>query len=255
MNPRDVLNKWLAKKGSRIERSMPIVFRENVEFRADFDFIFQSVIYRNGGKFCFAQIGANDGISRSDDIANYIKHFDATGIMVEPQPELFKQLSNNFSDYPAVKTINKAIHKNEKVMVLYRLEQELLRDKSDLPLWATTNGIASFDKNHVLEHAQRIGFGEEVITKHNVECMALDELLSQNECEKLDLLKVDTEGYDYEVLSMLDLEKIKPTIIRFEHLHMSTAEYEKLIYQFIDVGYSFIADKMNTTAYRHIAPF
>jgi len=81
MNPRDVLNKWLAKKGSKIERSMPIVFRENVEFRADFDFILQSVIYRNGGKFRFAQIGANDGVSSSDDIANYIEHFDAERIM------------------------------------------------------------------------------------------------------------------------------------------------------------------------------
>lgn len=254
MNARDVLNKWLAKKGSKIVRSMPIIFRENVEFCVDLDFLIQYEIFRNSGKFRFVQIGANDGVSREDDLFEYIKSFDAQGVMIEPQPGIFQQLQVNLSEFPDVVTLNKAIHKFEKVMPLYHLNQELLRDKTNLPLWATTNGIASFDKEHVLEHANRIGFGEEIIIHHEVECTTLDDLLSTFGSLKLDLLKIDTEGYDYEILSMLNTEKVMPTIIRFEHLHMSKEQYEEQIYRLIDTGYHFIADKMNTTAYRHTSP-
>lgn len=248
MNARDVLNKWFAGKGYRIERSMPVIFREDVRFTVDLDFLIQHEIFRRGGNFHFVQIGANDGVSRSDDLIRYIQQFNATGFMVEPQPDLFAQLQKNFVDYPGIELVNKAIHKTEKAMTLYRLDPQVLRGIADLPLWAQTNGIASFDRGHVIEHASRIGLGEEVIESQQVPCVTLSELLAQSP-RTPDVLKVDTEGYDFEVLSMLDLVQTRPTIIRFEHLHMSSEQYEGLIYRLIEVGYRFLADKMNTTAY------
>lgn len=248
MNLRDVLNKVFAGKGYRIERSMPVIFREDVCFNADLDFLIQHEILRRGGNFHFVQIGANDGVSRSDDLIRYIRQFNATGIMVEPQPDLFAQLQKNFVDYPDIELVNKAIHKTENAMTLYRLDPAVLAGIADLPLWAQTNGIASFDRAHVLEHASRIGLGGEVIESQQVPCVTLGELLVQSG-KTPDVLKVDTEGYDYEVLSMLDLAQSKPTIIRFEHLHMSSEQYERLVYRMIEAGYRFLADKMNTTAY------
>lgn len=248
MNTRDVLNKLLAGKGHRIERTMPIILRNDALFTVDLDFLIQHEIFRNGGKLHFVQIGANDGVSRSDDLAGYINKFAASGIMVEPQPDLFAQLQKNFSEYPDIILVNKAIHANEKTMSLFRLDPEMLEGRTDIPHWAQTNGIASFDRGHVFEHARRIGMSNDVIVEEPVECTTLDGILSLSE-QKPDILKVDTEGYDYEVLSMLDLAKYQPTIIRFEHLHMSNNQYEALMGRFIAVGYKFIADKMNTTAY------
>lgn len=248
MNAREVLNKWFAGKGYRIERSMPVIFREDVRFTANLDFLIQHEIFRRGGNFHFVQIGANDGVSRADDLIRYIRKFSATGIMVEPQPDLFCQLQQNLADFPQIELVNKAIHRDERSMTLYRLDPEMLMGIEELPHWARTNGIASFDRVHVLEHARRIGFGEEAIHSQEVACVSLSELLAQSS-QVPDILKVDTEGYDFEVLSMLDLTQCQPTIIHFEHLHMSVAQYEGLIYRLIETGYRFLADKMNTTAY------
>jgi FkbM family methyltransferase len=248
MNARDVLNKWFACKGYRIERTMPVVLREEARLDIDLDFLIQHEIFRRGGHFHFVQIGANDGVSRSDDLIRYIRQYPSTGIMVEPQPDLFNLLQHNLADYPAIDLVNMAVHKDEKEMTLYRLDPELLKGIPKLPLWAQTNGIASFDRDHVLEHAQRIGLGEEVIESQQVHCISMDALLARSG-QSPDVLKVDTEGYDYEVLAMFDLDKWRPSIIRFEHLHMSTVEYEMLIKRLIAAGYRFLADKMNTTAY------
>ena len=252
MNIRDLLNTWLVNYGARIYRSMPIIYRMNVEFRADYDFLVRHVIYRNKGRMKFVQIGANDGVSREDDLYSFTKDFNIEGVMVEPQPEIFQKLSNNFSEQPRIKLVNMAIHNKFKSMKFYYLDQEFFKDKTDLPIWVKTNGIASFDKSHLLNHLNKTGYGEEVIKTTEVECVNLDELLAMAECNDADLLKIDTEGYDYEILSMLNLRKFNPAIIRFEHLHMTTQEYEEIILGLIDAKYKFIADKINTTAYRNV---
>ena len=55
--------------------------------------------------------------------------------------------------------------------------------------------------------------------------------------------------------TLLDLSVVKPTLIRFEHLHMSTDQYNELMQRLIKHGYTFIADKMNTTAFINTPPF
>jgi hypothetical protein len=59
-----------------------------------------------------------------------------------------------------------------------------------------------------------------------------------------DLLKVNAEGYDYQVLSMLDLDHHCPTIIHFEHRHIFASHYESVIARLQKYGYLFFADKM-----------
>jgi len=50
--------------------------------------------------------------------------------------------------------------------------------------------------------------------------------------QQIDLLVIDTEGYDYRILQQCDLERLRPTIIMFEHQHLSpgdkAAAYERL---------------------------
>jgi FkbM family methyltransferase len=227
---------------------MPIVLQLKSSLDVDFDFIVHHEIFRNGGKFHFVQIGANDGISRPDDLIRFVRQYDATGIMVEPQPDLFKQLSNNMKDYPNIELINAAIHKNAKSMTLYRFDPETIQKNSDFPLWAKTNGIASFDRDHVAKHARRIGLSEDKIDSQQVPCLSMNELLARSQ-RVPDILKVDTEGYDYELITMLDLTQWRPTIIRFEYLHMSKIQYDDLICRLFNAGYRFLVEKQNTTAY------
>jgi hypothetical protein len=38
---------------------------------------------------------------------------------------------------------------------------------------------------------------------------------------KLDLLHIDAEGYDDEIIKMIDFKRIQPGIIQYEHMHLS----------------------------------
>ncbi|MBU8869559.1 MAG: FkbM family methyltransferase [Gemmatimonadales bacterium] len=248
MSFRKSLNGAVARWGLVIEKSTPEVLQTKSRLDLDFDFLVRHEIYRNNGEFCFIQIGANDGKSREDDLGEYIKEFSAIGIMVEPQFDVFSQLQDNFSAHPEISLINKAVHRDKKEVSLYRFDPEILQERKDLPLWATTNGIASFSRQHVVDHARKLGLGTDVVQSQSVECVSIDEILDQSS-RTPDLLKIDAEGYDFEILDALNLNQFRPAIIRFENLHMSTGEYEKIIQKLIGAGYRFLANRMDTTAY------
>ena len=49
----------------------------------------------------------------------------------------------------------------------------------------------------------------------------LPALLDEYAIDKIDILHIDTEGYDWNILSQLDLNKYQPSFILFESNHLS----------------------------------
>lgn len=173
---------------------------------------FEPLLYthlKNHGSLYFVQIGANDGKS-SDPIHQFVtrNHHKVKGIVVEPLGDFFEQLKNSYAKYPNVTPVNAAIHRSEKEMTLYRADPTRLKD---LPKWA--GGIASFNKNH----HELSGIPPEAIVPEKVRCMTFEKLLTDHQVEEIDLLQIDTEGYDSEIIRNIDFQAVKPKIIRFEH--------------------------------------
>ena len=239
-----MLNRW----GLVVDRSTPAVLHAKAKLRIDLDFLLRCEIARRGGAFSFVEIGANDGVSRPDDIITYVKEFDTTGVMVEPQPDIFQTLECNYTDHPGVTLLNKAVHCEKTTMTLYRFDAKMLPQRSDLPLWAKTNGMASFSRQHVLDHARNLRLDFDIIQELTVECISVEELLTHCDPSPV-LLKIDVEGYDYEILNALDLDRFKPSIIRFENLHMTKQRYRSIIENLSAAGYQFLANTISTTAY------
>ena len=52
-----------------------------------------------------------------------------------------------------------------------------------------------------------------------------------------DILQIDAEGYDWNVLHTLDLERITPAIIQFESGHLSLAECNRAVEHLTRHGY------------------
>ncbi len=247
MSFRSHLNRMLARWGLVFERSMPAVLQSQSRLTACFDQLLRAEIYRNGGRFHFVQIGGNDGVTRADDLISYVREFDSSGIVVEPQPDIFDNLKTNFAKYDDIVLLNKAVHREKRRMTLYRFNQSALEGRNDLPIWARTNGIASFDRQHVLDHAHKLGLGGDSTEEVEVECITPDELIAQ--CDALPvLLKIDVEGYDFEILDAIDFEQFRPPIVRFENLHMAGDQYRAIIDKLSSHGYRFIANRMDTTA-------
>jgi hypothetical protein len=91
---------------------------------------------------------------------------------------------------------------------------------------------------------------EEYISEEKVLCISTSTLLKQNRIGKIDWLQIDTEGFDYEVIKMFNIEQTKPTVISYENMHLSEEDKNSCInylvinnYQVRDFGANTLAMK------------
>lgn len=164
---------------------------------------------QNQNKIFFIQIGANDGVS-TDPIYNFVtlNSSSVEGIALEPMPDVFEILKKNYKRYSNVRLCNLAIHNSKSEMDLYKVNPKFSKD---LPKW--TKGIASFNK----KHHELSGIDSKFIISEKVKCISFDMLIEKYNIKHVDLLQIDTEGYDSEIIFSIDFSKIKPSIIHFEH--------------------------------------
>ena len=206
---------------------------------------FQSLLYRRlalSPKFFFVQIGANDGIS-SDPIYEFVTRERVSGIVVEPLSDYYRQLVRNYAAYRSVTPVNCAIHATERWADIHRVDPS----RSVGQPWA--GGIGSLTKDfHKLS-----GTPDDCIIQERVACMTFDELLQTHSVTHIDLLQIDTEGYDAEILKMIDFSRVKPAIINFEHGIqdgiMSLDTLGRSIKLLHDHGYSALVQHYDVTAY------
>lgn len=199
---RKLLNRLLYPVGYRIERLS--------RFRFQLDLLLNSRPH-----FKFIQIGANDGV-RFDMLYSIVTTHPCSGVVVEPLQDMYQRLQANYADYPAIVPIRKAIHASSAPLPLYRLVPSAVGRYAG---WAS--GIASFDRQHLLSH----GIAAEDIITEQVECLSLMTLVEQTGMLDADLLQIDTEGYDAAILAMIDFQKFRPRLIKYEHKNMLAAEH------------------------------
>ena len=200
---KDIVGKTLHKYGLRVTRPGPYGI-----------FDFESFLYRYvevHKTLNFIQIGANDGIMNDPIFKfNQKNRSVVTGFVLEPLSDAYNSLVANYKSFPNIKPLNLAIHNTNDEMLLYRVKPEYL---SKVPEFA--RGIASFDPNHWKKTS--LVPNVEYIQTESVDCISYSKLLEDNDIKSIDLLLLDTEGYDYEILMGIDLSEVKPRIIRFEH--------------------------------------
>lgn len=169
----------------------------------------------------FVQIGAYDGYT-ADPIHNFVTKYRLKGICVEPQPDAFRKLQETYRKYPNVKCVNALI--------------------GDKPFYAVKDsGIATFNKKRLEAKGLEIEEIHPPIT-------SLNRLLQ--DVEKVDFLQIDTEGYDYEILKMVDFNKFNPRIINLESHYFNDETRLKCEKLLTDNDYRFFRDKSDTCAYK-----
>jgi len=213
-------------------------------------FDFESFLYKYLTKnktFTFLQIGANDGVMNDPIYQFNMKNKMAIrGFVLEPLPDIYKSLVKNYKNCPGVKPFNLAIHATESEMILHRVKPALA---DSVPYFA--RGVASFNEEHWKKSTlvPNIDFMERV----KVKCISFGSFIKLNSISKLDLLLLDTEGYDYEILMSINFTDIKPRIIRFEHgvrdELMSSDSFMKVCNHLNLHGYQIIAESYDATAY------
>jgi len=164
----------------------------------------------------FIQIGACDGV-RADPINKFINRDQWSGILVEPVKYLFDELVINYKNSKNLIFENIAIAEKDGVKDFYSLKNI----KEGSSSWKKMLG--SFSPDHMpLEE------GEELV-KEKINCFTLKTLLKRNNVNKVDLLLIDTEGYDYEIIKFVDFNRIRPDLLIYEWTHLNLRDNNECI--------------------------
>lgn len=182
------------------------------------------------------------------------------GVLVEPQKEVFEnRLIANYAGYHKLFFENVAIDELDGRRELFQLSFSQQR-------WAT--GLASFKKEHLQHHIDN-GYIERMIgderdqlptseldyiCSDTVTTMSFKTLINKYLIKHLNLLQIDTEGYDYHLLKLYDFDRLPPAIIQFEH-HVMTQEQRQASRDLLSAyGYLTFIQDINIVGFqRHLA--
>ena len=189
--------------------------------------------------FFFVQIGAHDGV-HYDPIRPFVEKYHWRGLLVEPQPEVYQRLVANYASEPQLMFAKAAVAAQNGKATLYTFKKS-----PDLPDHASM--LASFNLGALVHNGH--GYKGE-IEPIIVPALDLNTLLSKHKITQVDLLQIDTEGYDYEIIKLLATASIRPDIIHFESAFLSASGKVECGEFLHSLGYRAVTIGNDTIAYR-----
>ncbi len=192
--------------------------------------------------FFFLQVGARDGVS-DDPLYRHVREKNWHGIMVEPQPEQFARLLENYEGSEGLTFVNAAVAEQPGVRTMY-----VIADATGTPL-EELGGIASFREGPLRAFHAKMGrhYPGSSVGTIVAACTTFADVLS--DVSYLDLLQIDVEGYDVQLLTLFDFARIKPSIVRFEHRHVPPSELDEAFLLLAHHGYLMVREEYDVTAY------
>ncbi|WP_037337784.1 FkbM family methyltransferase [Salinisphaera hydrothermalis] len=195
---------------------------------------------RKQEQFYFVQVGANDGV-HFDNLFALVSNDKCRGLVVEPLEYYFEKLERHYAGFPNIQPIRCAIHESESTAVVYHIDPDSL---DSFPPWFA--GLGSFDREHLI----RAGVAPEQIAAEQVDCMPLTRLIEDYRLPRVDLLQIDTEGYDAEIVKSIDFQQYPPRIIKYEQTHLSPADVQDTRRLLRDNGYRVLTQGNDCVALR-----
>ena len=209
-------NRVLKRAGLEVRRKPGVLIRSERELVMTTEFAVAHYLARRPSlTLKILQIGAFDGMT-NDPIRSVIRDFSCQSVLVEPHPTHFGALKDLYDGDPSVTLLNVAIADHVGTQTLFTLKPD-----PGMPTWAPQ--VSSFRREHV-ERQVRImphSVAPPVIEAIEVETWTIEKVLHESELDGVDLLQVDTEGFDLEILKMFDIPRRLPAIVNYEHKHLS----------------------------------
>ncbi len=154
----------------------------------------------------FVDVGSHKGLYTDLFLQNYkIKKV----MMFEPQVEIFNFIRKKYAKDKRIKIYNRAV--SNKISL-----QSLKLNHHDL-----TTTLSVFNDSSFYLRLKAILFGVKKMTykKVKIKTIKLDSIFKKSKINKIDLLKIDTEGHEFEVLEGLvkKIKNVKWILIEFHH--------------------------------------
>lgn len=182
----------------------------------------------------FVQIGSNDG-DKYDPLKDRIASSRWRGVMVEPVPDIFDRLAARYDGHPRIALECAAVGTRSGPQTFYRLRRASEEELECLPRFY--DALGSFRRDVLASHVEEIPDIEARIEEIAVPTLTFDELCERHHVQNLDLLHVDTEGYDLEILRTVDLQRRRPRMLVFEVHHLTEGERSEAAMLLREAGY------------------
>jgi FkbM family methyltransferase len=203
-------------------------------------------------KIKIVQVGANDGITH-DPVHKFIKRDKWQGVLLEPQKNVFPTLSYIYSKNKEIVTVNAALALQDGVGTIYKIGFSEARWASGLTSFNKTTLESAFSSGYVAQKAKEEGViipeeDSKRIVEEQIQLIAPSTLITRYQLQHIDILQIDTEGYDFEIIKMFNIEQTKPQLIVFESKHFGADDKKQCMdylahnhYQVKDFGANSIA--------------
>lgn len=191
------------------------------------------------------QVGSNDGFS-GDPLYRYIITNRWRAILVEVDPRNFRKLQHLHRKNARVLCKNIAIDAEKGVRTFYTVHDKT----GKAPQWV--NQLGSFNRDVILKSKGSVPWLESCIEEVKVETDTFMNIVAENDFADLDLIHIDTEGYDYEIIKTINFGVISPRVVMFEHRHLSEANRDAINVLFERMGYRRFSDKFDTLYFREL---
>jgi len=180
----------------------------------------------HGKNAVLVQIGANDGISHGDAyLYNSIKNNPLwKSILIEPIKENMYLLKKNYENSINVFFEEVAIGEEEKTDIIYA--------NVDTSADGGCFGALSSLKYYSVEAFRHVNF-----IPVEIEVKKFSYIVNKYNLKEIDMLQIDTEGYDYLILKQILNMNIFPKALKFEAGGMSSAEIGEIKKLLSSIGY------------------
>ena len=169
------------------------------------------------------KIGSFDGVTNDPIYKLFINNENWTGDFVEPVSFIFNRLERNFLNIQhRVRLHHCAIGNQDEIQKFY-----FIRGEESLPGWIEQTG--SLDLNMLTRLEATYPGIKNKIESESIISYTFDSFIRKNKINKIDILHVDTEGYDSIILNSIDLNTLDIPLIMFEHVHMNKIEYRNIL--------------------------
>jgi len=153
------------------------------------------------------------------DTLHYLLNEGWTGYMIDPVGEYLDKIPNhpNLTKIEAAVTAQR-LHKTPSLELTYVTEQHYknFNEQSKKEF----HGMGSTQPFRTCILSGKIGnYNDGDVATKVVPAISLNWLIDYFKIPKIDLLKIDTEGADFDILASIDLSKIEVPEIKIEHKH------------------------------------
>lgn len=208
--------------------------------RTPVELLLKAVLKKKNADFTIVQVGASDG-ERNDYLREALCQYQIKAVLLEPLPQAFAKLKLLYpeTEISNIKLCNAALSETDGVAKFYT-------PSNSAPYVA--DQLSSFSREHLIKNGVKPHHIEEI----EVQTISFPTLLKKYDINHINLLQIDTEGYDHHIIGMFfDLSGINlPDIINFEHNHIPPDTALPFYDRLKQKGYTWTNSEWDTCAVR-----